>query len=54
MFPKIAPLVVALVLSPPLAVAQTVVPPAVPANLEAPAGSEGTRRGHLRILREPS
>ncbi|WP_457972136.1 DUF3499 domain-containing protein [Arthrobacter sp. D1-17] len=22
--------------------------------LEAPAGSEGTRRGHLRILREPS
>lgn len=22
--------------------------------LEAPAGSEGTRRGHLRVLREPS
>jgi hypothetical protein len=22
--------------------------------LEAPAGTEGTRRGHLRILREPS
>ncbi len=22
--------------------------------LEAPAGAEGTRRGHLRILREPS
>lgn len=39
MFPKIAPLVVALALSPRLAVAQTVVPPAVPANLEAPAGS---------------
>lgn len=24
------------------------------AALEAPAGTEGTRRGHLRILREPS
>lgn len=23
-------------------------------TLEAPAGTEGTRRGHLRILREPS
>ncbi len=22
--------------------------------LEAPAGTEGTRRGHLRVLREPS
>jgi hypothetical protein len=24
------------------------------AALEAPAGAEGTRRGHLRVLREPS
>jgi hypothetical protein len=22
--------------------------------LEAPAGTEGTRKGHLRVLREPS
>jgi hypothetical protein len=35
-------------------------PPSTPAKrgphsaLEAPAGAEGTRRGHLRVLREPS